>query len=279
MFRYAQIIRELGPALVIATEEHPALPAAHQAGVKSVFLGTWLPNDGRVTIYSESIGYADHLFLLGRPGDQAAPPSANAAPFYLGFYTRHCAEKDARRRTREELGLSENDVLVAFSTEGGFTEELYPFAQVVSDAIAQLPFADRVRLAIFTDDSLPTQFVEKGLMVLREKAFPRFVSAVDVAVLKGGYQACVDCAAAGVPAISIRLSSTQIDDYLVSKVRGNVALTARAVDAGVLASYLRSALSQERARAVLPLKETFSTASGIADALVDVLESKLVPAL
>jgi len=239
-----RIIAERRPSVVVAHEEFAALGAAKLEEVPGIFVSAWLPQSN--TVGAEVLAYAAEIIVIGPPGIFPVPRGVRARPFYTGPILRKMSYTLAdRARVRSEMALPDDGLYVIVLPGGSAKEETSPIADSV---LAGFSLVDRAhkRLTWVSDHDFE-RITERARGVRGVEAIrfvdpiERLMVAADLVITKGTRGATLDAAALGVPTISLSPGTNPIDDSLVPRIPGNIALFANAVDSEIVAHYISAA--------------------------------------
>lgn len=248
LFKARELIEQHRPHFIIAHEEFAALLAAKLLGVPSIFISAWLPPNGN--IYAESVTCADAVIVIDHPGIFPLPAGMTVKPHYTGpIYRQMQFTTRDRAGLRRELGWPAEAFVVVVSPGGSATEKDSPLLDLAITAFRQLPQPQKRLIWLSAKDHAEASARFKGIPGCEALRFvdpvERLLGAADVILTKGTRGATLDAAAVGVPSISISHGRNPVDDLLVPRIRTNVALVAKAVDADALAYHLQAS-SQRR---------------------------------
>lgn len=265
LFRCLEVLRELRPDVVVAQEEFAAIPAAKSLGIPVIYWSSWMPV---VSGYAmDSLTYADSAVITENPGIFPRAPGMNGKIRYTGPMIRDVAyHSENRAMARASLGIELNKSLVTILGSGGIGESKSPLIRVYAEALEMLGTNWSTHWVAGKDQELVQEaFGGRDDVFVYDFIDPiaRLMAASDVVLTKGTRGASLDAAAVGVPSVSLSYGWNPIDDILVPRIQGNIALNARAVDGSTLASYLRLASSQKRP------PSSFTTVASVAKTVLD----------
>ena len=268
-------ICEFSPDLVVSHEEFAAVPAAHMHGARVVFITDWFL-DGS-DMFMQSIRYSEQVLFIGRRGIFPEPDYLKGRVHYVGDIVRPFAYGlSDRAKARERLDLEEDCLVVSVIPGRWANEKRAPLFELVLSAVKDIP-RSRKRLIWIAGSDYNT-ILSHAWKHRFLKVYPHYdpieavMVASDVVITKANRGTTIETDELGVPSISLSFGSNFIDDLIISQLKNNLALNARAVDG----QYLRDAIcmraaqsrSNERER---PPAQSNANARRAAELLVDAL--------
>ncbi len=247
LYKAQSLISCLNPILVIAHEEFAALAAARISKVRSLFISAWLPQPG--SLAAECLAEVDGVIVLGEPGIFPTPHPRMPRPAFVGDVVRKMSYgPDDRTRARLELAVASDATVIMVAAGGWATEERAPIADMIIGAFSALPATPKVIFWLAGRDHEMLRKVlgnTPGISVCEFcDPIERWMVASDVLITKGTRGLSIEAARLGLPSISISHGLNPMDDILVSRIKSNVALNAKAIDAETLLYYIGLQLSR-----------------------------------
>lgn len=225
----AKLIGWLCPAVVIAHEEFPALPAAKIFDKRTVFLTDWFLDEQHYT--TQTMQFADRILFLDEEGSYTEPLCLRGKVDYLGVFQRHFTySRVDRQRARAELGIPAEAFLVSVLPGTYSTEARAPLAELLLPAFDLLDQAEKhlVWVAGADADLLRARTAgDPRIHVLPyEPQIDRVMVASDVAVTKANRKTVLELEGLGIPQVAICYGHNPIDEQRLGRVRGAVGVQA-----------------------------------------------------
>jgi UDP-N-acetylglucosamine:LPS N-acetylglucosamine transferase len=244
LIRCARIIREQRPDVVVSHEEFAALPAAKIYSHPAIFLVDFFPP---FEPWKESLRHADRIVFIERRGIFPEPPELKGRICYAGPVVRPLQFTRADRvRARGELGLTEAARVIAVVPGAWATEARAPIFPLVSAAFRALPYPDKVLVWIAGADQEDLSRAAAGssdVRVLRQHSpIERVMVASDLVITKANRGTTIELSRLGIPSISLSHGINPIDEMIIPRIHGNLALNMKAVDGAFLVETMRDLL-------------------------------------
>jgi hypothetical protein len=247
LFKARDLILEVAPDVVLSYEEYAVLPAASLASVPSIFIGASFPPDGGVR--AESLTHASSVIIMQNAGLFPFPKCLTIRPIYVGQCVRSFKHAVTQKELlRREWGLGSSSVILAVLTDGSASEKSTPMIDIVLSAFLGMSIEDRHLYWLSHKDY---EYVKSkirgihGVNVLKSvEPIERLICMSDVVITKGSYEITMDCAALGVPSISLSAFQSPIDDFLVPRFHNNIALSLRATYSDTLIEYITQSIQR-----------------------------------
>ena len=272
LFSASEIIKLARPDVIVSHEEFGALAAAHLHGVPAIFLSDWLPPKN--SLGDESLRYCTSIVMMEEPGIFEIPRSCSGKRIsYLGPMVRSWkGPQDARASVRREMNIEDDEYVVVVSPGGWASEVETPIFQVVNDAFKKIPAANKKLLWVSDKDYDYIKQYGPAQSHIRAIRFAdpltHLLAASDLLITKGTRITTLEAASLGVRSISLSFGNNPIDDILLSRIRSNIALNARAISEDTMFQYMQ----QARESAPLP-PQTFADENIVAKKLADELQT------
>ncbi|MCW5964106.1 MAG: hypothetical protein KIT83_08710 [Bryobacterales bacterium] len=223
----AKLMGWLQPALVIAHEEFPALPAAKIFDRPTVFLTDWFLDEQHYT--TQTMQFADRVLFLDEEGSYSEPHCLRGKVEYLGVFQRGFTYSRAdRERAREELGIPAEAFVVSVLPGSYATEAQASLADLLLPAFDLLDQHEKHLVWVAgTDEDLLRERTASNprIQVLPyEPQIDRVMVASDVAVTKANRKTVLELEGLGIPQVAICYGQNPIDEQRLRRVRGAVAL-------------------------------------------------------
>jgi hypothetical protein len=247
--RSLPVLRELAPTLVASHEECIAIPLSKALGLPAVYLTDWLLS--AEAIQTQSLKYADEVIFLDEPGYYDIPRYLAGKVVHVGPVLRRFPSAGfTRAECRAELGLPPKATVVVVVPGGAavHSEAFAPVLDLVLRAYESLDCGDR-RL-IWVAGSRDGALVAKRaggradiIVMSPHDTIARTMMAATLVITKGNRITVLECEALGVPSISISSGNNPFDDQRIARVRTNVALRARGLEACLLRQHMMCAVA------------------------------------
>jgi hypothetical protein len=241
------LIQQQALDVVIAHEEFAALPAARMRGLPSIFVSAWLPKAG--TIAADALTYADSIIVIERAGLLPIPEGVTTKPRFTGPILREmqCGLTD-RSKIRARLGLEQEATVLLVVSGGWANEARAPIAELILPAFLELPRPKKNLIWLAGKDSAQLQQRLQAFNSIRVLNYhdpvEEMIVASNIVVTKGTRGITTDAATIGVPSLSISHGLNPVDDFLIPRIRSNIAVEAKAIDCAGLTKYIEQILAQ-----------------------------------
>jgi UDP-N-acetylglucosamine:LPS N-acetylglucosamine transferase len=245
----ARVLDEVAPTLVVSHEECAVLPVAKARGLPTVFLTDWFLRDE--SVYMQALQFADEVIFLDDAGYQDVPRYLAGKVVYVGPVLQNGrTPRLSRDECRSQLGFASEETVIVVAPGGATThsEALAPILDLVLTAYDRLE-APRKRLvwvvggADHRDIGRRVAGRSDIIVLTPHDTIAWTIAAANLVITKGNRITTLECEALGVPSISISFGHNPPDDNRVARIRTNVALRARGLDAVVLKRHIADAIA------------------------------------
>lgn len=249
LVKAARLVADIRPTLVVSHEECAVLPAAKMLGLPTVYLTDWFL--GAESVYTQALRFADEVIFLDEAGYQDVPRYLAGKVIYVGpVLGNGDAAGLGKAQCRALLGVPEDATLIVVVPGGAMahSEALAPILDVVLSAYDALD--DRPKRLIWVagradhHDVVQRVAGRSDVTVMKpHDTIARTMLAASLVVTKANRVTTLECEALGVPSISISFGHNPPDDNRVARLRTNIALRARGLDADVLHARMVQAMT------------------------------------
>ena len=255
-----KVINELSPRVVISHEEFAAVLAAKIHGTPAIFLTDWFENENRIAM--QVLAYAELVIFLGERGVFDEPTFLKNKVIYVGTFVRdfkyHIGD---RERARREMGIG-NDLTVVSMLPGGWTEQRAPVFDLLVPAFLRLERSKKLLCWVAGEDFSALRDRAKGMpdvLVLKKHwPFEQLIVATDLVITKGNRVTIMEAARLGVPSISLSHGLNPAEDFIVPRIKSNLALRVKGINVEFLSRCLEDVLNSK-----ISEEETLRRAPGV----------------
>jgi UDP-N-acetylglucosamine:LPS N-acetylglucosamine transferase len=246
LVRSGRVLEAERPDVVVSHEDFAVLPAAKVFGLPTVLVvDFFLPVEH---LWMQSLVHADRVVFIENRGVFPEPATTRGKVRYVGPVRRPLSYGRAdKSRARRALHLPEDGIVVSVIPGAWATEARAPLLDLLVPAFDALPYADKrlVWLAGHDHEAVSERLQrDERAVILREYSpVEAVMAASDLVITKGNRGSTLEVAALGVPSVSVSYGTNPIDEAVLPRIRSNVALHARAIDAAFLADVVRGALA------------------------------------
>jgi hypothetical protein len=276
LFAAHNVILDLRPDVVLAHEEFAAIIAAKITGIPAIFVSAWLPP--AASIGAASLAYADSIVLLERPGIFPTLESPETRLRFAGPLVRkmNYTRKDCAK-ARSDLSIPKEAQVVLVANGGWASEAKAPTAAIILAAFGQMKHTGKLLLWLSGREHEALSSMTSGMsnvrLIKQTDQMDVFLAASDIVITKANRGTVMEAANMGLPTISLSYGLNPIDDILVTRLRSNLQLHARATDGSTLCHYIEQILSSPELRNPAPLgleRSTEDAARIIAEEIIRV---------
>jgi lipid A disaccharide synthetase len=198
-------------------------------------------------ITMQVLAYAEVVIFLGECGVFDEPTFLKDKVIYVGRFVRdfkyHIGD---RERAPREMGIG-NDVTVVSMLPGGRTEQRAPVFDRLVPAFHRLQSARKLLCWVAGDDFTALADQARGMpdvLVLKEHwPFEQLIVATDLVITKGNRVTIMEAERLGVPSISVSHGLNPVEDFIVPRIKSNLALRVKGINIEFLAKCLEDVLS------------------------------------
>jgi hypothetical protein len=222
-------------------------------GARVVFITDWFV-DGTNPLM-QAVRYAEQVLFIGNPGIFQEPEYLRGRVRYMGNLVRPFEYTLSDRfKARDELSISNATLLVSVIPGAWAHEGRAPIVDLVVSAFRDIPVSDKRLVWIGGSDyaSLCGRSGDYSFLKVYPHHHPieQLMVASDVVITKANRGTTIELDELGVLSISLSFGLNPVDDMIVSRLRNNTALNARAVDSRYLSQTIH-ALAKQASRGML----------------------------
>jgi len=251
LVRSCDVIRTSAPDVVVSHEEFAAILAAKVCGVPAVFITDWFGNEQQLAM--QLLTYAELTIFLGERGIFDEPTFLKGKVAYVGAFTRdfayHIRDRD---RARLELGISADVIVVSVLPGGWATEQRAPIFDLLIPAFQGLKIQRKLLCWVAGDEfeqmAGRTKTMSDILVLKNPWPIEQLVVASDLVVTKGNRITIMESAALGVPSVSLSHGLNPVEDFIVPRIKSNLALRVKGVNAEFLSKCFHDMLNCEKSQ-------------------------------
>ncbi len=231
--------------VVVAHEEFAVPPVARALGLPNCFIVDFFGPEK--TIFMEALQYADEVLFIEQRGSFPQPSFLKGKVCHVGPVVRPMASgREDRVRAREALALPTPARVISVIPGSWATEKRAPALDLLAAAFARLPGPNKhlVWIAGHDHELLRERFrTAADVLVLRSfSPIEDVMVASDLVITKGNRGTTIEAASLGVPSVSLCYGINPIDEAILPRIRTNLALDARSLDAEFLAETIHDRL-------------------------------------
>ena len=233
-----KVISRLSPNVVVSHEEFGAVLAAKIHGTPAIFLTDWFANENHIAM--QALAYAEVVIFLGERGVFDEPAFLKDKVIYAGPCIRdfkyHIGD---RERARREMGIGGDITVVSVLPGGWATEQRAPIFDLLAPAFHRLEKARKLLCWVAGDefDTLAdrTKGVPDILVLKKHWPIEQLMVASDLVVTKGNRVTIMEASALGLPSISLSHGLNPVEDFIVPRIKSNLALRVKGLSSEFLA--------------------------------------------
>lgn len=270
-------LQEMQPDIVLVHEEFAAIVAAAALRRPSIFISDWMPSPGGLA--AASLAHADMIVVFEHPGVFNTRYRLKSNPLYLGRFCRSTrfSRKD-RDAIRAKFEVPFDAVLVVACPGSGLSEDQSPLVPLLLPAFEELSVIQKRLLWITKRDFEYVERIASSFADVRVTQYvddlQEILAASDVVVTRGSHVTLVEAAAMGVPTIAISHAVNPMDDMLGARIKSNLVLNARSLDASTLSSYMCTAIRNSASITPLETIDEYNVARVLQPIMHSLLEQK-----
>lgn len=247
-----QKLHAMRPADVVVSHEEPA---AMLLPLPKVYMAGWLYPEK--SYESQCTALANRSLIWCEPG--IFPAQANTE--FVGPFVRKMTVAESAANLCREFGLPKGGKVVSVIVGAHATEARTPIAELVLEATR------RAGVNVLWVEA-PARAVAKHVTRLpHQENIEKVIVASDLVITVGNKVTVQECAALGVPTISLSPQTNPMDDLLAGRIVSNVHLHLKAVTPAILTYWIERVLREPP-----PVRPMTPTVGKIAARLNEVME-------